>query len=100
LSSSVPFYMNGIDASAARIGPEPGNIGVGQQRDIGVFGQHRINADHLRIGLAIQQTGKSIERAAAHTDAGRRGEAVLLLIEQYAERKMKRLEPDARKFPG
>ena len=91
---SVPLHMNGVDPPTARICPELRNIGVGQQRDIVVFREHRVDANHLRVRLAIQETREAIERGAAYAGAGRRRETVLLLVEQNAEREMEGLETD------
>ena len=83
--------MNAGDDLPGGVGFELRHIRVGQQRQIGMCLQRRIDAHDLRIGLAVQQAGKAVERIAADADAGRRGLAVLL-IQQNAERQMKRVQ--------
>src|SRR5690349_5335674 len=55
--------------------------------------EHWIDANYLRISLAVQGTGKSVVEAAANAGARRRGAAVLF-IEKDAERDMKRAKTD------
>ena len=92
--------MHRLDAAAAGVGVEARDIGAGQKRHVVVRRQHRIDADHLRIGLAVEQAWEAVEGAAAHADAGRRGEAVVLLVEQDAERQVERLQADPRQPIG
>src|SRR6185437_4818049 len=56
--------------------------------------QRWIDANHLRVSLAVQGTGKSVVEAAANAGARRRGAAVLF-IEKDTERDMKRVKADA-----
>ncbi len=53
--------------------------------------QGGIDADHLRIGLAVQQTGKAVEGIAADADAGR-GRPAVLLVEQDSQRQMEGMQ--------
>jgi hypothetical protein len=59
--------MHRVDASAGRVGAEPRDIGAGQQRHIVVSRQHRIDADHLRVGLAVERQGSRRRRCSACT---------------------------------
>ena len=69
---------------------QPRHIRASQQREIGICLQRRIDTHHLRIRLAVQQTGKAVERIATDTNAGRR-DLPILLIHENAERQMKRV---------
>jgi len=62
--------------------------------------QRRIDADDLRVCFAVKETREAIEGATAHANAGGSCKAVVLLVEQHAERQVERLEADAFKFTG
>ena len=80
------------DASVSR----RDDIGVGQQREVGMRGPRGIDADHLRIGLGVDGARKAVERVAADARAVGGGAAVRVLVELDAERQMERVQPFAR----
>ena len=50
--------------------------------------------------MPLSRQGKPSKGAAAHADAGRRGEAVAFLVEQDAERQVERIQADPRQPVG
>src|SRR6185312_4416241 len=73
---------------------EPRYEGARQQLHVWKPGERRIDADHLRIRLTVQEARESIEEAASHARA-RRGRFAILLIEQNTQRQMKGMQTNA-----
>src|SRR6185437_9005690 len=86
-------HTDGAHRVSRRVRIQLRYIGVGQQCDVGVAGERRIDADDLSIGLAIEQARKTIEETTTHADAGGSRLAVLL-IKKDAERQMKGMQSD------
>ena len=63
-------------------------MGVGLEGEIGVSRQGRIDADGLGICLAVDQAGETVHPVTANARAGMGGLAVLVLVEQHAQRQM------------
>ena len=94
LLSPFARHMHRVDCAASRIGAEPGHVGVCHQGHVRVLGDHRIDAHHLRVGLAVKRTREAVEVAVAYADAGGCGLAVFF-VEQDAQRQVEGFEPDA-----
>ena len=94
----VADHMHAADAAAGGVRLQPGDVGVGQQREIGVRGAGGIHADHLGVGLGVDRARKAVERVAADAGAVGGGAAVRVLVQLDAERQMERVQPLA--LPG
>src|SRR5262249_60387986 len=81
--------MNRRNGAPGRVGLQPAHECVGQERDIRML-ECRVDADDLSVGLAIDEARVAIEGVAADAGAGVLRLAVLL-VEQNAERKRKRM---------
>src|SRR5262249_44934029 len=76
--------MNHAHAAAGGLGLQTLNERFGEERDIRVL-ERRLDADDLRIRLAIDQARITVESIATDAGAGVQRLAVLF-VEQYAER--------------
>src|SRR5499427_9954721 len=76
--------MNRAHAAAGGLGLKTLNERIGEERDIRVL-EHRLDADDLRIRLAVDQARITVESIATDAGAGVQRLAVLF-VEQYAER--------------
>src|SRR6516162_48748 len=85
----LPLDVNRRNGAAGRIGLQPAHECVGQERHIRML-ECRVDADDLSVGLAIDEARIAIEGVAADAGAGVPRLAVLL-VEQNAERKRKRM---------
>jgi hypothetical protein len=85
------------DCFSVHIGQQAGHIGACDQREVGKRFERRIHAHDLRVGLAIEQARKAIERVTSNTNAGRRDFAIVF-VEQYPQRQMKRSQSVACKL--
>src|SRR5262249_42444112 len=76
--------MNRAHAAAGGLGLQTLNERIGDERDIRVL-EHRLDADDLRIRLAVDQARITVESIA--TDAGARVQRpAVLFVEQHAKR--------------
>src|SRR5262249_55088801 len=85
----LPLDVNRRNGAPGRVGLQPAHECVGQERDIRML-ECRVDADDLSVGLAIDEARVAIEGVAADAGAGVLRLAVLL-VEQNAERKRKRM---------
>src|SRR5215813_15328233 len=76
--------MNRAHAAAGGLGLQTLNERIGDERDICVL-EHRLDADDLRIRLAVDQARITVESIATDAGAGVQRLAVLF-VEQHAER--------------
>src|SRR5262249_7859365 len=76
--------MNRADTAAGGLGLQTLYERIGEERDIRVV-EHRLDADDLRIGLAVDQARITVESIATDAGAGVQRLAVLF-VEQHAER--------------
>ena len=92
LLDAVAGDVDGADAPAAGVGLQPADVGPAQQGDVRMRREHRVDADHLGVGLAVERAGEAVEGVAPDAGARAHRQAVLL-VEQDAERQVER--PDA-----
>src|SRR3954462_8324579 len=82
--------MHARDGAPGRVGLETIDIGASHERDI-LVAECRIDADDLRVGLAVGKAGKAIVSATADTGAVLRNMAFRILIQENRERLRKRV---------
>src|SRR5262252_8697493 len=76
--------MNRAHAAAGGLGLQALDERIGEERDVRVL-ENRLDADDLRIGLAVDQARITVESIATDAGAGVQRLAVLF-VEQHAER--------------
>src|SRR4051794_11682325 len=77
--------MRTRDHAPGRVGLEAIDVGARHKRDI-LIAECRIDADNLRVRLAIGETGKAVVSATADTGAVLRDMAVCILVQQDRKR--------------
>ena len=77
--------MHARDRVPALVGFETIDVGARHERDI-LVAECRIDADDLRVGLAVGKAGKAIVCATADTGAVLRNLAVRILFQEDRER--------------
>jgi hypothetical protein len=80
------------DRPPGRVGLEPHHVGVRQHRDVLVL-QRRVDADHLRVRLRLEQARESVHPITPDAHAVPARAALRVLDEIDADREMERMQP-------
>ena len=77
--------MYARDRAPGRVGLQSIDVGARHEGDV-VVAECRIDADNLRVGLAVGEAGKAVVSATADTGAVLRHMAVRILVQEDRER--------------
>ena len=85
--------LHAADAAAGRVRLQTRDIGIRQQREVGICRASGVHADHLGVGLRVDRAGEAVEGVAPDAGAVGGGVAVRVLVQLDAKRQMERVQP-------